>query len=165
MRAFIAVALAIAAGICAFAIAEGLSGSLPVALLIAVLAACLTGFWIWSRPIIALDEAACSRGLRIVSGLATVAALVQLAHLTVFMVAPAQVAYSTVPSSAWEVRHSCLTAYFVAGEAVGRGQDAYDPALYTASDDTGTGQRKARMMLAVLGLRRRLEAEGSTLTV
>jgi len=146
MKAFIAVALAVAAGIFAFAIAAGLLGSLPASFLIGAVAAGLAGVYAWRRPIVVRDEAAASRGLRIVSGLATVAALVELARLTVFMVAPALVGYSTVPGSAWEVRHSCLTAYFVAGEAVGRGQDLYDPALYTSPNDTGKGQRKALMI-------------------
>ena len=141
MRTLIAVALALAAGICAFAMADGLSGSLPVAFLIAALAAGLAGWYVWSRPIVPIDETACSRGLEVVSGLATVVALVQLALLTVFMVAPAQVAYSTVPSSAWEVRHSCLSAYFVAGEAVGQGQDVYDDALYSVPNDDKTAVR------------------------
>jgi hypothetical protein len=146
MRAFIAVSLALAAGICTFAIAEGLSGSLPGAFLIGALAAGLAGWRVWSHPIVAIDESAASRGLKIVSGLAAVVAIVQLAILTVFMVAPEHVAYSTVPGSGWEVRHSCLSAYFVAGEAVGRGHDLYDPLLYTAPGDTGTGQRKALMI-------------------
>jgi len=139
MRAFIAVSLAVATGTCTFAMAQGLSGSLPLAFLIAALAMALAGWDAWRRPAVVTDEAACSRGLKIVSALATVAALAQLARLTVFMVDASQVAYSTVPSSAWEVRHSCLTAYFVAGEAVGEGQDIFDPALYNAPDDTGAG--------------------------
>jgi hypothetical protein len=146
MRAFIAFSLAFASGICAFAMAEGLSGSLPVAFLIGALAAGLAGWRVWTRPIVAIDEAACSRGLKVVSGVATVVALLELARLTVFMVAPAQVAYSTVPGSAWEVRHSCLSAYFVAGEAAGRGQDVYDDTLYNSPEDTGVGVRKSRMI-------------------
>jgi alpha-1,2-mannosyltransferase len=146
MRVCIAISLALGAGIFVFAVAAGLSGSLPVAFLAGAVAAGISGLAVWTRPIVAIDKGACSPPLNVVSGLATVVALVQLARLTVFMVAPAQVAYSTVPSSAWEVRHSCLTAYFVAGEAVGQGHDIYDDALYTAPEDTGAGQRKARML-------------------
>ena len=146
MHAFITISLAVATGIFVFAAAVGLSGSAPPRRPSGVVAAGLAGWRVWSRPILAIDESACSPGLKIVSGLATVAALVQLALLTVFMVDPAQVAYSTIPGSAWEIRHSCLTAYFVAGEAVGRGHDLYDPALYTSPEDTGTGQRKALMI-------------------
>ena len=146
MKALIVVSLAVAAGICAFAMAAGLSGSLPLAFLLGAVAGGIAGWAVWTRPIVAIDEAAASRGLKIVSGLATVVALVQLALLTVFMVAPAQVAYSTVPSSGWELRHSCLSAYFVAGEAVAQGQDVYDPALYNAPDDDKSGVRKARMI-------------------
>ncbi len=146
MRVSIATSLALAAGIFVFAGAAGLSGSLLVGFLFGVVAAGLAGWVGWSRPLLAIDDSAASRGLKIVSGLATVAALVQLAVLTVFMIAPAQTAYSTIPGSAWELRHSCLTAYFVAAEAAGRGADIFDASLYTAPDDTGTGQRKARML-------------------
>jgi hypothetical protein len=142
MGALIAVSVGVAAGICAFAVAAGLSGSLPLAFLVGTVGAGIAGWATWRRPIVVLDQTAASRGLRIVSGLATVVALVQLARLTVFMVAPAHVAYSTVPSSTWEVRHSCLTAYFVAAEAVGQGQDIYDAALYTAPDDDKAGVRR-----------------------
>ena len=146
MRTVVATSLALAAGICGFAMAAGLSGSLPVAFLVGAVAVAIAGWSVWTRPIVAIDEHACSRPLKIVSGLLTVVALVQLARLTVFMVDPAQVAYSTVPSSSFVRGHSCLTAYFVAAEAVGQGQDIYDDALYTAPDDNKAGARKGRMM-------------------
>jgi len=146
MRMAIAVALAAAAGICAFAVAFGLTGSLAAAFAIGALGAALTGWGTWKRPVVPLDEAAGGRGLKVLSGLATVVALAQLGALTVFMVAPSRSGYSTIPGSEWELRHSCLSAYFVAGEAVAQGKDVYDPALYNAPDDTGIGQRRARMI-------------------
>jgi hypothetical protein len=146
MRLLIAISLALAAGICAFAIAAGLTGSLSVGFGAGASVAALAGWAVWRRPVVVLDEAASPRALKVLSGLATAAALFQLARLTVFMVAPVQVAYSTSPGSGWELRHSCLTAYFVAGEAVGHGGDPYDPALYTAPEDTGIGMRKGRML-------------------
>lgn len=146
MRASLAAALAVTAGISAFAIAVGLSGAVAVAALGALVAAAITGWAAWTHPPVAFDEGAVSRGMKALCGVATVLALAQLALLTVFMIAPAKVGYSTVPTSAWEVRHSCLSAYVVAGEAVGRGADAYDDALYNAPDDTGRGVRKARML-------------------
>ncbi len=146
MRVFIAVALGLAAGISAFAIAMGLLGSLGMAFVAGILVAALAAWGAWIRPPVPLVPDAEPRRLLILSATATVVTLVQLAVLTVFMVAPEQAAYSTVPGSAWERRHSCLSAYFVAGEAVGRGGDAYDEALYTAAGDTGVGMRKARML-------------------
>src|SRR5688500_8509889 len=149
MRLAIAVSLGVAFGVFAFAIVVGVSGSVPLAIVSGIVVAAGVGWRTWRRPLVETAEnspAGISPALRAVSAIATVAALVQLARLTVFMVAPTQVAYSTIPGSAWEVRHSCLTAYFVAGEAVGRGADPFDPALYTSPEDTGTGLRKARMM-------------------
>ena len=146
MRAFMAVALGLAAGISAFAIAMGLLGSLAIAFVAGGAVAALAAWGAWIRPPVPLAANAVPRRLLILSATATVVTLVQLAVLTVFMVAPEQVAYSMVPDSGWEVRHSCLSAYFVAGEAVGRGGDAYDEGLYTAAGDTGVGVRKARML-------------------
>jgi len=146
MRAACAVALGVTAGICAFAIAAGLSGSLAAAFVVGA-AALLAGGWVaWTHPPVAFDEGAVSGALKVLSAVAAIAVLAEMGRLTVFMVAPAQVAYSTVPDSAWEVRHSCLSAYFVAGEAAGRGQDFYVDTLYNAPDDTGVGVRKARML-------------------
>lgn len=144
MRIGIAVALALAFGIFAFAIAAGVSGSIPLSIVVGTILGAGVGWQAWRRPLVA--PTAISPALRAVAAIATVAALAQLARLTVFMVAPAQVGYSTIPNSGWEVRHSCLTAYFVAGEAVGRGEDPFDPALYTAPEDTGSGLRKSRML-------------------
>jgi hypothetical protein len=81
-----------------------------------------------------------------VSGLATLVALVQLARLAVFMVDPSQVAYSAVPSSKWEVEHSCLSAYFVSARAASSAPDVYDDSLFTMPNDVPTKPRTARML-------------------
>src|SRR5712692_6751838 len=111
LRALVALSLGIAAGIFGFTAGAGLTGSWFAAALIAAFAAGLVVLLVHARPIVALDEAACTRGLKIVSGLATLVALAQLARLAVFMVDPSQVGYSAVPTSQWEVQHSCLSAY------------------------------------------------------
>ena len=54
---------------------------------------------------------------------------------------PARTAFSQFPSSVWEVKHSCLTAYHVAGHAAGEGRNVFDPALYNAPDDDPTRVR------------------------
>lgn len=148
MRRGIAVSLGIAAGIFGFTAGLGLTESWAAAALIGALAAGLVAWRALRRPPFPLDalEAACPRGLRILSAVATVAALVQLARLAVFMVAPEHPGYSAVPGSDWEVRHSCLSAYFVAAGAAGAGHDIYDPALYNRPDDDPTQRRKARML-------------------
>jgi hypothetical protein len=94
-----------------------------------------------TRPILPLEEADCSRGLKILSGVASVVTLVQLARLAVFMIDPSQINYSFVPSSKWEVEHSCLSAYFVSAQASSSGQDIYDDSLFTMPDDVPTQPR------------------------
>lgn len=145
-RAFVASSLGIAAGIFGFTAGVGLTGSWLAATLIAALAAGLVGLLVYARPIVALDAAASPRSLRILSGLATLVALVQLARIAVFTVAPSQIAYSEFPTSEWEFRHSCLSAYFVAGQAASHGSNVYDDSLYTAPDDDPTKPRKALLI-------------------
>jgi alpha-1,2-mannosyltransferase len=77
---------------------------------------------------------------------AAVASVVLLARLSVFIVDPSQVSYSTVPSSNWEVRHSCLTAYFVAADVVRHTPNIYDPSLYAAPGDDPNRPRTPRRM-------------------
>jgi hypothetical protein len=146
MRALVASSLGIAIGIFAFSAGAGLSGSWLGAASIAVISGGLCVLVAYKRPIVALDETACSRGLKIVSGLATLVALAMLARLAVFMVAPSAVGYSLVPASQWEVHHSCLSAYYVAGRAARSVPNFYADSLYTASDDDPKKIRKARMI-------------------
>jgi len=146
MRALVALSLGIAAGIFGFMAGAGLTGSWFAAALIAAFAAGLVVLLVHARPIVALDEAACTRGLKIVSGLATLVALAQLARLAVFMVDPSQVGYSAVPTSQWEVQHSCLSAYFVSAQAASTTPNIYDNSLYSMPDDDPTQIRKARMI-------------------
>src|SRR6267142_1659895 len=146
LRALVATSLGIAAGIFGFVAGAGLTGSWLAAALIASISAGLVALLLLTRPILTLDAAACSRGLKIVSGLATLVALVQLARLAVFMVDPSQVGYSFLPTSKWEVEHSCLSAYFVAAQASSSTSNLYDDSLYSMPDDDPSGLRKARMI-------------------
>jgi hypothetical protein len=141
-RALVASSLAIVAGIIAFAAAAGLFGSWPAASLAAAIASGVVGVSAWRRPVVALDEAAASRGLKIVSGVATIAAIVALCRLTFFMVDPSHVGCSFVPSSDWEVRHSCLSAYFVAAQAADVTPNVYDDSLYSQPSHDPTAKRK-----------------------
>jgi hypothetical protein len=144
MRTTVAVGLALAAGLAGFSVGIGLSGSLPVALA-AALALGAVGAW-YGRRFVVLDGSAAPRALRILGAVGMVLALVQLGRLTVFMVDPSRTDFSQFPSSAWELKHSCLTAYHVAGTAVGEGRNVFDPALYNAPDDDPTRQRKPAML-------------------
>lgn len=144
MRTGIAVALGAAAGIFVFAMAAGLVGSVPVAMIIGALAAAFVGWRMWAHPPVDLAET--SRPLKILSAAAAALALAQLAALTVFMVDATKVGYSTVPSSAWDVRHSCLTAYYIAGQALERGEDIFASSLYNEPTDTGVGPRRQRKL-------------------
>jgi alpha-1,2-mannosyltransferase len=82
----------------------------------------------------------------VLAGLATLAALVVLARLAVFMADDARPRFSAFPSSGWEVRHSCVSAYFVAAGAAREGRSVYRDELYTAPDDDGKGVRKPLML-------------------
>src|SRR6267143_6966478 len=146
MRALVAWSLGIAAGIFGLAAGAGLTGSRWAAILIAAVVAGLVGLLVYRRRIVALDEAACSPGLKAVSGLATIGALVQIARVAVFMIDPSQVGYSSVPTSQWEVQHSCLSAYFVSAQALSSVPNVYDDSLYSMPDDDPAGPRKARMI-------------------
>jgi alpha-1,2-mannosyltransferase len=142
MRPFLAVALAGATACGSLALAMGLGGSWLVGIVAALLTAVLVAWLIGSKRLIALDEAACSPALKVASALISVLALVMLGRLTVFMVDASRVGYASIPASRWEVRHSCLTAYYVAAKAAGEGRNVFDGSLYTAPDDTGSGVRK-----------------------
>ena len=145
LRTIVASALGIATAIFSFAAGTGLTGSWLAAAPIAALAAGVVFQLVHRNRILTLDVAACSRGITIVAALATLVALVLLARLTVFMVDPSQVTCSMVPTSKWEVEHSCVSAYFVASEASSSKANIYDSALYSVPDDN-TGPRKARMI-------------------
>lgn len=144
MRTLVAAALGLATGIFGFTAGLGLTGSWTGAVLISLALAGFVAVQTRRCPIVPLDETAASRGLKVLSGLAAAAALVQLFRLAVFMVAPLETDYSSFPSSQWEIRHSCLSAYFVAAQAAGSGANVYDTALYNRPDDDPKALRKAR---------------------
>ncbi|HEX6789722.1 MAG TPA: glycosyltransferase family 87 protein [Candidatus Krumholzibacteria bacterium] len=144
IRALVASSLAGSAGIFAFVGGMGLTGSPVVALLAAAGLAGSVVFYVLKR--LPLDEASCPRLLRAVSALATIAALVQLTRLAVFIVDPTHVESSFVPGSQWEVRHSCLTAYYVTAKAASTVPDIYDHKLYSAPDDDPAKPRKPLML-------------------
>lgn len=144
LRMLVAVALGCAFGLFAFSFAAGVV-VWPAALAVGALAGAASGRILWRRPAVTLDAAACSRGLKALSAVACVVALVQLGRLSVYMISAAQPGWSAVPSSDWEVRHSCLTAYHIAAQAGGSG-NIYDNSLYSAPDDNPARPRKPLML-------------------
>jgi hypothetical protein len=146
VRRSAALCIAAATAVFTFAVVAGVTESRVIALLSAVVIAAGVGLWQWRRPTVPIDVGGCSRALLAVSLAAAVLALALLSRLTVFMIDPARTGYSIVPSSDFEVRHSCLTAYFVAGEVVRRTPNVYDTALYAAPDDDPTKPRKPQTM-------------------
>ncbi len=141
LRGAIAAAVGCAAGTFAFVSGTGIAGAIGAAAPAAVIVGGLTAWLLWRRPLVAREPAAGSRGLKALSTIAAVVALVQLGRLAVFMVDPSQTRYSVLPASAWEVRHSCFSAYFVASQAASHVPDLYDDTLYSLPS-AGTGPRQ-----------------------
>lgn len=146
MGELVASSVGIAAGVFAFVAAAGISGSRLAAVPVATMTAGLVGWLIHRRSLVPLDESACTRGLKVVSGMATLVALLQLIRLAVFIVDPSEVAYSVVPTSTWEAQHSCLSAYFVSAEAASAAHDVYDDTLFTMTNDDPTKIRRPRLI-------------------
>lgn len=146
MRALIALSLACAFGIFAFAAAVGLMGSTLVAVIVAVGTAAFVAWFFWRRPIIPLDEGAASRALKVISGLATLAALFQLARVCIFIVNPAQVSCAISPSRGLGLvnTHSCLSAYYVAARSAATSPNVYAYELYSFPSESPTALRKPR---------------------
>jgi alpha-1,2-mannosyltransferase len=148
LRASVAAAIGGATAIFAFAGAMGLTGSPLVSTLAAAGLAALVGAVFWRRPIVALSETASSRPLEIVSAVATIAALVQLVRLLVFILDPTQTGYALGPARGLglAVGHSCFTSYFVAAEAVDTTPNVYDDALYSLPGATPGERRQPRRL-------------------
>src|SRR5689334_12187647 len=93
LRVLVAVALGCAFGIYVFPLAAGVV-AWPAALAIGALAGAASGRILWRRPPVALEASACSRGLKALSAIACVVALVQLGRLSVYMISAAQPGWS-----------------------------------------------------------------------
>jgi alpha-1,2-mannosyltransferase len=130
----------------AFTAVAGLTGSLVVAAIAAIGIALVAGLVVWKRFARSIDWAAAPRVFSAASAVAAVVAVVMLARLTVFIVDPSRPSYSVLPGSEWEVRHSCLTAYFVAADIVRRVPNVYSLTIYAAPDDDPSKPRKPRTM-------------------
>lgn len=146
LPAIVAVSISAASAIFVFTAAAGLTGSLPAAVAIAVAAAGPIGFSVWRRSVAWLDESAAPRALKILSGAAAILAIFQLTRLAVFTVAPSRADCSFAPWSAWEISHSCVSAYFVAAQAADEVPNVYDESLYSLPGGDPTAKRNPRMI-------------------
>jgi hypothetical protein len=145
-QALMALSLACAFGIFAFAAAMGLAGSRMVAVIAAAAVAAFIAWLCWRHPIVSLDEAASSRALKVISGLATIATLIQLTRLCVFIVNPGAVDYALGPSrgQGLTIKHSCLSAYYVAARSVAMVPNVYAYELYSFPAESPTAVRRPR---------------------
>jgi alpha-1,2-mannosyltransferase len=145
-RALIALSLACAFGIFAFAGTVGLVRSYVAAVIVAVGVAAFVAWIFWRYPILPYDEEAVSRALKVVSGVATIAALLQLARLCVFTVNAAAVGYAIGPlrGLTLPITHSCESAYFVAAQSVPTVSDVYADELYSLASERPDAIRRPK---------------------
>jgi alpha-1,2-mannosyltransferase len=78
--------------------------------------------------------------------LGAIAAALTLVRLAVFVVVPTAAAWSLRPDNPFQLQHSCVSAYFVAGQKVTEVPDVYADTLYSYPQADTTGPRKARML-------------------
>lgn len=143
--ALIALSLACAFAIFAFAAAMALTTSRLLATIVALAVAAFAAWLFWRHPVVPPDASPeispanpparrwQSRTLYILSGLATAAALFQLARLCVFILNPAAVGCAVSPSRGLGLApsHSCVSSYFVAAQAASTSPNVYDDQLYS----------------------------------
>jgi hypothetical protein len=129
-----------------FAVFAGATASTVIAAGCAAVLAAGAGFAAWRRGVRAVPWTVSPRAFSAACAIMAVIAAVLLMRLTIFMVAPSRTACSLFPGSEFETRHSCLTAYFVAGKVVRSVPSVYSPTIYSAPDEVPGQPRKARML-------------------
>jgi alpha-1,2-mannosyltransferase len=146
-RALSACLIAGAAAPFLFAAAVAVTNATPsLSIAATTLIAASIAVWVWRWPAASFDWSGCSRAFLGVTAVAAILGVVALSWLTVFMIDSTKTSNSTVPSSDWELRHSCLTAYFVAADVVRRHPNVYDESLYAAPGGDPTRPRKPQML-------------------
>jgi hypothetical protein len=147
LRGLIAMWLAGAFGVFAFAGIRGLGVSIWVAIFIAAGVTGIIAWASWNCRIISLDEKAASSSLNILFVIAAIVSLVQLVRLCVFIVNPAAVGFALGPHRGvgLSTRHLCMTAYFVAAQSVATVPNIYDEnKLYSIPTQDPDAPRKPR---------------------
>lgn len=117
-----------------------------VGLITASAIAAFVVWFFWRHPVVPLDDGPRSRFLYVISGLATIAALFQLARLCVFILNPAAVGCAISPSRGLGLAnsHSCVSAYFVAAQSATTTPNVYDSELYAFPSASADEIRKPR---------------------
>ena len=137
---FFAAAAFIVAAAALVTAAIGCGAPLPVAGTLA-LAGGAAAAWLAARWRAVDDVAALRPGILGVGAIGTSVALVQLARLTVFMIDPAQAAWSVQPGNQFRIHHSCVSAYWVACQEVDDVADVYRLQRYEPPRDAA-GRRQ-----------------------
>jgi alpha-1,2-mannosyltransferase len=130
--------------IAALTAAVGCGASLALAIGLAV-AAGIVAAWRLSRLPVAGELATLPRATQVIGGAGTAVALVELIRLAVFMIDPAQVAYSVQPGNTWRVRHSCVSAYWVACQEVDDVANVYRLQRYEPPRDAAGNRQRIVM--------------------
>jgi hypothetical protein len=110
----------------------GLGIPLPVSIIISS-ALCVSGtlFLAPRLPLVLKGSLRQKPGPAIVWLILGIAALLQTARLSIFMINPALSQYSIFPGNKWFVEHCCLTAYGESARLLGDGEkNIYDPQNY-----------------------------------
>ena len=139
-------AVAGCAGVIGFTASAGVHDDMPIASVVAVLAAALAAWLLARRPGFAVAVArppALARRLFVIGALAVG---VQLAWLTPFIIDPNRTAWVPSPLRPMPPTHSCGSAYWVAGCAVKSTPDVYDDALYNLPQADPTAMRNPRKL-------------------
>jgi len=139
-------AVAGCAGVIGFTASAGVHDDMPIASVVAVLAAALAAWLLARRPGFAVAVArppALARRLFVIGALAVG---VQLAWLTPFIIDPNHTTWVPSPLRPMPPTHSCGSAYWVAGCAVKSTPDVYDDALYNLPQADPTAMRNPRKL-------------------
>ncbi|MFL6576337.1 MAG: glycosyltransferase family 87 protein [Povalibacter sp.] len=143
-RAF-AIALGIFCGFAAFAIGWSVTASKPIAGACALAFAAIVAVWCEKSASLKLQTDAVPRSYKWLALIASVLALVQVGRETIFMVDSTAVGYSNLPSSQFELRHSCLSSYFCAAKVADTQPNIYDESIYALPSNPNE-PRKPRVL-------------------
>ena len=143
IRAIALTAVALVAGVVTFTAAAGLVDGLAVPAAAAVLVGAAMFLWLRQQPI----ERAASRAphpARAAFLVGTLLVAAQLFWLVPFIVDPTRDTWEPGPLAPLASTHSCVSAYWVAGEAIERVADLYDESLSSIPQADRTARRVPR---------------------
>lgn len=145
IRLVASLAAAVLAGVVAFTGTAGVVDSMPLAAVAGLVAAGVTAAWTLALPI----REAASRAplaIRVVFLAGTVLVGVQLAWLVPFIIDPGRSEWESGPWAPMFSRHSCVSSYWVADQAISTTPDVYSERLYSVPQADPTMRRVARRL-------------------